>query len=94
VQFQVYPFNTDVEATTWSIADTDRGLTQLQRENYSFTSKDKMRFTMEFSIRLAEFEASWLAIGVLELWKAIEKGVYYFGYAMMHVERNVVESIQ
>jgi hypothetical protein len=57
VQFQVCLSNTEIEATTWSIADMDRVVNQLERVIYRITSKDQMRFTKEFSIRLVEFEA-------------------------------------
>jgi len=64
VQFQVYLSDAEIEATTWSSADTDRVVNQLEREIYVITSKDQMRFTKEFSICLVEFEAWWQAIGV------------------------------
>jgi len=53
-----------------------------------------MRLTKEFSIRLVEFEASWQAISVQELWKPIEQGVIHFGYPKMHLVSNISESIR
>jgi hypothetical protein len=59
VQFQVRLSDVEIEATTWSIADPDRVVNQLEREIYRITFKDQMRFTKEFSIRLVDFEAWW-----------------------------------
>ena len=64
VQFQVCLSDGEIEATTWSIADTDRVVNQLEREIYGITLKAPMRFRKEFSICLVEFEAWWQAIGV------------------------------
>jgi hypothetical protein len=57
VQYQVCLCDAELEATTWSIADADRVVNQLEREIYGITSKDQTRFTKEFSIRLVKFEA-------------------------------------
>ena len=57
VQFQISLSDAEIEATTWSIADADRVVNQLERLIYGITSKDQMQFTKEFSIRLVEFEA-------------------------------------
>jgi len=67
VQFQVYLSDAEIAATTWGIPDTDCVLNQLKREIYRITSKDQMRFTKEFSIRLVEVEAWWQAIRVGKL---------------------------
>jgi len=69
VQFRVSQTNTDIEATTCSIADTDRVVNQLEREIHGITLKDQMWFTKEFSLRLIEFKAWWQAIRVQELRK-------------------------
>jgi len=45
VQFQVCLSVSEIEATTWSDADTDRVVNQLEREIDGTTSKDQMRFT-------------------------------------------------
>jgi len=57
VQFEVCLSDADMEATTWSIADTDCVVNQLERKIYGITFKDQMRFRKEFSIHLVEFEA-------------------------------------
>jgi hypothetical protein len=80
VQFQVSLSDAEIEATTWSIAEEDRVVNQLETEIYGITSKGQMRFTKEFSIRLVEFEAWWQAICVQELRKTIEQCVIHFGY--------------
>jgi len=94
VQFQVCLFDAEIEATTWSIADMDRVVNQLEREIYGITSKDQMRFTKEFSIRLVEFEAWWQAISIQELRKTIEQRVIHFGYPKMHLVSHISESIR
>ena len=52
-----------------------------------------MRFMKKFSIRLVEFEAWWVAIGVQELRKTIEQLVIHFGYPKMHLVSRISESI-
>jgi len=94
VQFQVCLSDAEIEATTWSIADTDRVVIQLEREIYGITLKDQMRFREEFSIRLVEFEAWWQAISVQELRKTIEQRVIHFGYPKMHLMSHISESIR
>ena len=64
VEIQVCLSDSETEATTWSIADRDCIVSQLEREMYGITSKEQMRFKKEFSIRLIEFEAWWQVIGV------------------------------
>jgi len=93
VQFQVCLSNAEIEATTWSIANTDRVMNQLKREIYSITSKDRMWFTKEFSIHSVQFEAWWQKIGVQELRKTIEQRVIHFGYLKMHFVSHISESI-
>jgi len=85
VEFQVRLFDAETEATTLSIADTDRIANQLDRVIYGVTSNEQMRFKKEFSIRLIEFEAWWQAIGVQQLRETIEQRVIYLGYSKMHL---------
>jgi len=94
VQFQVCLSDGEIEATTWSIADTDRVVNQLEREIYGITLNDNMRFRKEFSIRWVEFEAWWQAIGVQELQKTIEQRVIHFGYRKMHLVSHISELIR
>jgi hypothetical protein len=94
VQFQVCLSNAEIEATTWSIADMDHVVNQLEREIYGITSKDQMLFPKEFSIRLVEFEAWWQIIGVQEFRKTIEQRVIQFGYPKMHLVSHKSESIR
>jgi hypothetical protein len=93
-EFQVRLSDAETEATIWSIADTDRIVSQLEREIYGITLNKQMRFKKEFSIRLIEFEASWQAIGVQELRKTIEQRVIHFGYAKLHLVSPISESIR
>jgi len=93
VEFQVRLSDAKTEATTWSIADMDPIVSQLEREIYSITSNEQMRLKKELSICLIEFEAWWQGIGVQELWKTIELRVIHFGYPKMHPVSHVSESI-
>jgi len=58
VEFQVRLSDAETEATTWSIADMHCIVSQLEREIYGITSNEQMRFKMELSVRLIEFEDS------------------------------------
>jgi len=58
-QFQACLSGAEIEASTWSIADTDHVVNQLEKEIYGITSKDQKRFMKKSSIRLVEFEAWW-----------------------------------
>jgi len=89
VQFLVCLSDAEIEATPWSIADTDRVVNQLEREIYGITLKDQMQFTKEFSIPLVKFEAWWQAISVQELRKNIEQCVIHFGYPKMHLVHHI-----
>ena len=80
VQFQLCLSNAEIEATTWSMADMDRVVNQLEREIFGITSKDQMQFTTEFSICLVECEAWRQAIGVQEVRNTIENCVIHFRY--------------
>jgi len=72
VQFQLHLSYDETEATTWSIADSDHIVSQLERELYGITVDEEMRFKKKLSIRLIKFEAWWPEIGIQELWKSIE----------------------
>jgi len=93
VEFQVHLSDAETEATTWSLADIDRIVSQLQREIYGITSNEQMRFKQESSIHLIEFEAWWQAIGGEELRETIEQHVIHFGYPTMHLVSHISESI-
>jgi hypothetical protein len=57
LRFQIRLSYAETEATTWSMADTERVTNQLERESYGITSNEQKRFKTEFSIRLIVFEA-------------------------------------
>jgi len=86
VQYQVCLSDSEIEDTTWSIADTVRIVNQPEREIYGITSK-------EFSICLVELKAWWEAIGVQELWNTVEQRVIHFCYPKMHPVSHISESI-
>ena len=94
VQFQICLSDAGIEAGTWSIAHTDCVVNQLESQIDGITSKDQIRFTKEFSIRLVECEAWWQAISSQELWKTIEQRVIHFGYPKMHLVSHTSESIR
>jgi hypothetical protein len=85
LQFQIRLSNAQTDATTWSLADTERVTFQLEREIYGITSNEQQRFKKEFSVRLIEFEAWWETIGIQALRKSIEQDVIHFGYRKMHL---------
>jgi len=72
LQFQIRLSDAETEATTWSLADTERVTNQLEREIYGITWNAQKRFKTEFSIHLIEFEAWWETIGIQALRKSIE----------------------
>jgi hypothetical protein len=94
LQFQIRLSDAETEATTWSLADTERVTNQLEREIYGITSNEQKRFKTEFSIRLIEFEAWWETIGIQALRKSIEQHVIHFGYPKMHLVSHISESIR
>jgi hypothetical protein len=94
VPLQVHLSDAETEATPWSMADTDRIVSLLEREIYGITSNEQMRFREKFSIPLIQFEAWWQAIGVQELWKPIQQREIHFGYAKLHLGSHISQSIQ
>jgi len=93
-QFQVCLSDAEIEATTWSPAETDHVVNQHEREIDGITSKDQMQFTKKFSILLVEFESWWQAIGVQELWQTIQQRVIHFGYPKINLVSHISESIR
>jgi hypothetical protein len=93
VQFQVCLSNTEIEATTWRIPDTDRVVNQLKREIVGITPKFQILFMKKFSIYLVEFEASRHQIGVQELQTTIERFVISFRYPKMHLVSHILETV-
>jgi len=93
VEFQVHLSNAETEATTWSLVDIDRIVSQLEREINGITSNEQIRFKQELCIHLIEFDARWQAIGVQKLRKTIEQHVIHFGYPKMHLACHIPESI-
>jgi hypothetical protein len=72
LQFQIRLSHDTTEATTWSLADTERVTNQPEREIHGITSNEQKRFKTAFSIRLIMFEAWWETIGIQALRKSIE----------------------
>jgi len=94
LQFQIHLSDVKTEATTWSLADTEWVINQLEREIYGITSSEQKQFKTEFSIRLIEFEAWWETIGIQVLRKSIEQRLIHFGYPKMHLVSHISESIR
>ena len=93
VQFQIRLSDAETEATTWSMADTERVTNQLEREIYGITSNEQKGVKMQFTIRMIEFEAWWETFGIQALQKTIEQRVIHFGYPRMHLVSHISESI-
>jgi len=93
-QFQIYLSDAETEATTWSLADTERVTNQLEREIYGITSNEQKRFKTEFSIRLIEFEVWWETISIQAFRQSIEQRVIHFGYPKLHLVSHISESIR
>jgi len=60
-----------MEATTWSLADTELVTNQQEREIDGITSIQQKRFKKESSICLIEFEDSWVTIRIQALRKTV-----------------------
>jgi hypothetical protein len=93
VEFQVSLFDAETEATNCSMADTDRIVSQLEREINCIQSNGQMRFKTESSIQLIEFEAWWQAIGVPARRETMKHRVILFRYPRMHLVSHISESI-
>jgi len=94
LQFRIRLSDAETDATTWSLADTERVTNQLEREIYGITSNEQKRLKKEFSIRIIEFEAWWEPIGIQALWRTIEQRVIHFGYPKMHIVSHISVSIR
>ena len=93
LQFQNSLSDAEAEATTWSLADTERLTMQLEREIHGITSKKQRRFKKEYSIHLIEFEAWWETIDIQAPRKTIEQRIIHFGYPKLHLVSHISESI-
>jgi len=93
VQFENHQSNAETEATTWSLADTERVSIQLERELYNITSNEQKQFIKAFSIQLIEFEAWWETNGIQTLGKTFDQRVIDFGYPKMHLVSDISEWI-
>jgi len=93
VEIQIRLSDAETEATTWYIADTDRIVSQLDRQSDGIPLNEQMKLEKEQSIRTIEFTAWWQAVGVQELWETIKQGVIHIGYATMHLISHISESI-
>jgi len=67
VRFQVHLSLVESEASTWSIADIDHMMNQLERKIYGVTSNEQVWFTMGFSRCEIESMASWDTISTQQL---------------------------
>jgi len=94
VQFQVCLFNAEIEATTWSIADTDHVVNLVEREIYDITLKGQIGFTKESSIHMVQSEAWVQKIGVQELRKRIQQHEIHFRYPKMYLVSHISESMR
>jgi len=86
--------NAETKVTTWSIADMDCIVNQLERESNGITSYEQMQFKKELSIYLIEFEVWLQAISIQELWETIKQDAIHFRYWKMHIVSHILESFQ
>ena len=93
LQIQVHLCDAETEATTWSLADTEQVIIQLEREISGITSHEEKKFKTEFSIRLIRFDAWLETIGFQSLRRSIEQHVINFGYPKMHFVSHISQSI-
>jgi len=91
LQFQIHLPDSETEAMTWSLANTERITTHLEREIYGITSNEQKWFKMEFSFRLIELESWQQTIGIQVQQTIIEQGVIHFGYQKMHLVSSMSE---
>jgi len=89
LQCQIRLPNADTQATTWSLADTERVTIQLETEIVGITLNEQKRFKKVFSFRMIEFKAWWETINVQSLRKTIEQCVIHFGYPKMHLVSHI-----
>jgi hypothetical protein len=89
VEFQVRLSDPKTEASTWSIADTDKFVSQLEREIHGITLNEQMWFNKELLIHLIEYEALSQAIGIQKLRKTIKQCVIDFGDPKMHLGSHI-----
>jgi len=94
LQFPIRLSDAETDATTWSLADTERVTIQLEREIYGITSNEQKRFKKGFSICLIGFEAWWETISIQALRKSIEQRAIHFGYPKTHLVSHISVSIQ
>ena len=94
LQFQIHLSDAETEATTWSLADSERVTIQLETEFYGITSNEQKRFKNVFSICMIQFEAWRESIDIQALQKTIEQRVIHFGYRTIHLVSHILESIR
>lgn len=93
VDFQFHLSNAKPDTTSWSIADTDRTVNQLDSEIYGIILNEQTQFKMTLSICVAIFDACWQALRVQELQKTIEQHVSYIRNVKMSLMSHILERI-
>jgi len=94
LQFLICLSNSETEASSWILADTERVTNHLERDIYGITSNEPKRSKKEFSIRLIKVESQWKTIGIQMVQKSIEQQLIHFGYPMMHLVSYISASIR
>jgi len=84
LQFQICLSDAEPEPTTWSFADPEPVMNQLDKKTYGITLKEQKRFKKEFSICLIEFEVWWETVSTQALSNTIEQRGIHFGYGKMY----------
>jgi hypothetical protein len=91
LEFQVCISNAETEALTWSLADTEQVIDQLEREIYGITLNEQKRFRMEFSICMVQIDAWYKIIGIHRLMKTIDQWVIHFSYPKRNLWSEILE---
>jgi len=94
LQFEISLSDAEPEATTRSLADTERFTTQVEREIYGITSNEQKWLKKEFSIHLIDSEARGEPIGIQAHRKTIQQCVIHFGFPNMLLVSEISESIR
>jgi hypothetical protein len=94
LQFRITLSTGETDATTWSLADSERVTNLLESELCGITSNEHERFNRDFSICMIQFEAWWDTMESQVHQKTIEQRLKHCGYPKMHLVSHISESIR
>jgi len=93
IQWQICIFIAETDATSWSLSDIVWFTGLWESEIFSTTVNWEKLFRKELSICLIEIKASWKAISIQQLLKAIETCISHCRYPYTHSVTNLFLSI-